>query len=711
MGGMNTIDEIREALLGTPAPANGKGKGNGNGKPESGQPESAKPEGTKPESAEPGSANPEPPTSPSSLRPAETDEPIFSEYCTALSRGRIPGRGLMYSFLVHEIIVFALLLSTGFRIPTERKAVPVDVDEPLFIDSEVLKAMLPAVGGGDNSPEGAKQAVKPGRRGEEAAPGSQGKSGFVYPGVQPMVSMPPVADNNIQTILQPELPKPPVLPTPVRVPNVVKIAAPKAVAPDLVGKLKPVMVPVNIPPAPPPPPEVKPKIELPPPNPELASLPAAAPKDLAQAAPKLEAPKPPPTPPKAPSVGDQDRSLAVLSPVAPLKGLMNQVPVGEAHGNFAVGPHAGNAKSPEAGAGTGNASGTGTAATPTGAVGAGSSASGAGRGSDLVASAGGGNGAGPGSEHGTGLGRSGSGTGSGGVGTGKGSGVGAGLGPGKGPFAGLSVEGGPGGGGSLPRNTGLKMIFGPDKPYNYSMTVEAEGRAGGGLRDFGVFHDETAVYTVYVDMSKPNDPSFPWTLEYATLEPMKSTKVVTFKKTPAAEVAPEQEVLPPLPSSKEDPNLPSDIVKQYPGRVLVVSAEISAEGKMTKLHILESPDIELSQLVLQALAKWVFKPALLNGKPVAVRALFGVPLAPPEKASDHHVAAPAPLQHVAPPPPMQHAAAPPPMQHVAPPPPMKHVAPPPPMQHVAPPPPMKHVAPPPPLHKDSSNETREITVK
>ncbi|HLW78688.1 MAG TPA: energy transducer TonB [Terriglobia bacterium] len=653
---MNTIDEIREALLGTPVPANGNGH-NGTGS-----------------------------APPPAKRPPKAEDQVFSEACTALSRGRVPGRGLLYSFLVHEIVIFALLMSTRFHIPMQKKSVPA-ADEPLYIDAELLKQMLPPVGGGSKgAPEGKKKA-SPGHKGEEAAPGSEGHKGFMYPGPQPVASKPPAPDNPIQTIRQPDLVKPPPVQVPLKVPNIVKVAAPRMPeAPKLQGSVKALELPVNVPAAPPPPPEVKPKMDLPPPRPELAALPTDARKDLAQAAPKLDAPKP-----KNPDVGTEQQNLAVLSPVAPPRSLINQVPMGEARGEFAIGPEQNKSKLSEAGSGTGNAPGAGAAKTPSNAAGAGSSAVGNGHGTDPNASAEGGKGAGAGSAKGTGLGGNGSGSGSGGSGAGRGTGSGAGLGAGHGPFAGLSIMGGTGAAGSIPRDTNIRVMFGPDRPYAYGMTVEAEGRAGGGLRDFGVFHDE-AVYTVYVDMSKPNDPTVPWTLEYAALERPGSASTLTLGGDGSK---PEQHVMPPLPSSKEDPKLPADLVKQYPGRVLVVYAEISPEGKLTKMHVLDSPDIELSQLVLQALAKWVFKPALLNGKAVAVQALFGVPLAPPEKPLNRKPSAPVEtVEH--------HAPAPPPIQHVPAPPPL---------QHVAAPPPLKHVAAPPPLHKDSSNEVREITVK
>ena len=58
----------------------------------------------------------------------------------------MPGRGLLYSFLFHEIVIFWLLTHPAVPQIKERRF---HLVEPLFMDSEVLKE-LPAVGGGES---------------------------------------------------------------------------------------------------------------------------------------------------------------------------------------------------------------------------------------------------------------------------------------------------------------------------------------------------------------------------------------------------------------------------------------------------------------------------------------------------------------------------------------------------------------------------------
>ena len=60
--------------------------------------------------------------------------------------------------------------------------------------------------------------------------------------------------------------------------------------------------------------------------------------------------------------------------------------------------------------------------------------------------------------------------------------------------------------------------------------------------------------------------------------------------------------------------------------MVIVYTVINVEGKMEQMSVMESPDPLLNQLVLDALRQWVFRPGLLNGVPVAVKALLGIPL-------------------------------------------------------------------------------------
>ena len=59
----------------------------------------------------------------------------------------------------------------------------------------------------------------------------------------------------------------------------------------------------------------------------------------------------------------------------------------------------------------------------------------------------------------------------------------------------------------------------------------------------------------------------------------------------------------------------------------MVYAIINTEGKLERMSVKQSPDARLSEPLLEALSKWVFQPAQLDGQPVATKVLLGIPLA------------------------------------------------------------------------------------
>jgi len=60
---------------------------------------------------------------------------------------------------------------------------------------------------------------------------------------------------------------------------------------------------------------------------------------------------------------------------------------------------------------------------------------------------------------------------------------------------------------------------------------------------------------------------------------------------------------------------------------LRLAAVISADGFLSDLRVLESPDDALDAPLLEAAAKWTFLPALRGPARVAVDALFEIPVA------------------------------------------------------------------------------------
>ncbi len=561
--------------------------------------------------------------------------------------GHRPGWPLAYSFILHELAIFAIVLlsivaNRFHRIPEA---------ETLKLNPTDKVIYLPVLGGGSEG-SGHEGGLSGEVRPKSAAPAARARKGFTYPGPQPILSEPPKPDNTQQTLLQPRLKLPPVLRDFVPLPNIVQMAtaapapldirknkssvvrAPKLIEPP---KLKLPAAKLRITPSQPDLPEFHPAEIDSREAPKLA-MPVNAPEEPAplkvqkeQVAKKAEKAAQAPRPEQVASTASRGKDLQTLIALSPMPapiGPPPRIPAAEARARFGVSPAA-NTSSAQTAVGSKAQGTTGPAAIGTQAnAAAGNKVDeiviGAGNGSGGTAPAGGG-GVGTGLGSGTGSGKGGTGTeaghgaGSGtGLGTGSGatagSGTGAGNGRGSGGFAGITIQGGTGHYG-----TGIvtsKIQGGTPAPpqTSYGMTISSLGTSGGGLADYGVFSDEK-VYTVYLDMRQTlEDPAPAWTLQYA---PLRGPN----------DAAPIEGVTPPFPSHKEMPKLSDELLRRYDGRQVVVYAMINPEGRFEQLTVKDSPGVELNAPILHALRRWVFRPAQFGGKPVTLKALLGITLA------------------------------------------------------------------------------------
>ena len=203
-----------------------------------------------------------------------------------------------------------------------------------------------------------------------------------------------------------------------------------------------------------------------------------------------------------------------------------------------------------------------------------------------------------------------------GLGTGRGTGSGgnAGTGSGNSPFPAIMIQGGSGSGGGA-RAAGSGTPSG--KPQaEYGITIVASGSSGGGFTDFGIFKDGVS-YTVYLDMADAGLQGSNWAMQYA----------LDSHPTPGSDDPPAELhgfLSPPYAQAKVVPHFPADAARRSRGATIVVFGVIGANGNMQRLRIMQTPDPTFNQVLLGAMSQWTFKPALMNGVPVAVKCLFGV---------------------------------------------------------------------------------------
>ncbi|HTV53739.1 MAG TPA: hypothetical protein VMI06_02370 [Terriglobia bacterium] len=557
--------------------------------------------------------------------------------------GLIPGRGFLYSLILYAVVIPILIFLPVSRTlshyePAEQWKVTTLSKDTIF---------LPQLGGGSSggitSGESAESPVT--ARPTTAAVTS--KTGVTYPGAQTIVSNPPNPTNRVQTILQPGLKHRPTLKELVPLPNIVKMVAlsPSQALPGSLEAPEPVPQPVDKPddrsaeamvsaqmpvlPIGVLAPVEHPKLSMP------AEAPPAATNVPLQALLKpLVPPEPKPAyakPQVLPGVlGRDDRDLLVLSVTPARSSSVIRIPKAESRGQFAIA-----ALPLLAMSNVGPGSQTASAAATSVAVGthpknpvrdaAGSQRENAAAGRNPLPGggklgeaskwAGGGSAPAPAGSAGSGGMAAGNSAGSAagsGFGTSVASGSGAGSGAGGGAFPGITIQGGEGSPGQISGQAGPRSGATESVQYgSYDLTIVSNGDSGGGLKDFGIFTGEQ-VFSVYVNV--PGDPGRsdrPWILEYAQMRGGSD---------------PVGELQPPFPRKKEAPQWPVELSTRYRGQLMVIYGVIGRNGKLLNMRMMQTPNPELNQPLFKALQQWLFSPARMNGQPVAVEILLGVPL-------------------------------------------------------------------------------------
>jgi hypothetical protein len=546
---------------------------------------------------------------------------------TEVGTGAVPGRGLSFSVVLHGTLLLLIIMISNSALLRPRRLVVTPLRAPESQDSVLY---LPVLGGGS---EGSGLAGGASGDTGKKAEGLRAKSkrGFAYPGPQPSVSNPPRATLGTQTILQPSIENLPLLRREVQLPNMVK---PPMVA-DAQPKQQPLVVksqrvtmqavPEKLVEAP--------KITLP------TATDHSAPTMLATETPLPQKPVEKVVVQRAPDVsevhgGNQDqKGLLVLNAIPPPPQIGARVPRAEERSLFAIAPADTTIiADPAAGAtgGTSSASATGSGNRNDVASGdALADVSAGGRAKIAGTGSGTGEGGRNGNGVGTGVNRTGDGSGTGrgttaGPGSGSGntmtlgSGAGAGSAPGTGGFRGITIQGS---GGRPNDSANLHPTTNSRRQTSYNTRIESTASSGGGLPDLGIFENEK-VYTVFLDMkASDEDPAPSWILQYAVLQPQTNASDL---QNPPVKVA--GTPTPPYATLKEVPGIRPDLLRRNSHTLIVALAVMNTAGKLEQISIKQTPDSELIAPLVSALRSWMFEPAQINGKPVALKVMLGIRL-------------------------------------------------------------------------------------
>lgn len=212
------------------------------------------------------------------------------------------------------------------------------------------------------------------------------------------------------------------------------------------------------------------------------------------------------------------------------------------------------------------------------------------------------------------------------AGSGLASGSDTSSGPGKNAFPGITIIGATVGTRTA-GNPGVTARTPPPLQTSYGITVLSSGAAGGGLPNLGVFSNEQ-VYTAFLDMRREINEQVPqWTVEYALLQGKPTpASGASGASGPSKPDGTQLGIVLPFPIVKEQPAIPLELVHNYSSRMVIVFAIINIEGKMEQMAVKDSPDSRLNEPVLNALSKFVFRPAQRDGESVPAKALLGIPV-------------------------------------------------------------------------------------
>ena len=162
----------------------------------------------------------------------------------------------------------------------------------------------------------------------------------------------------------------------------------------------------------------------------------------------------------------------------------------------------------------------------------------------------------------------------------------------------------------------------PAQPGDSAKLSEAE-RAVFGNRKF---------YSLTLNMPNLNSTGGSWVIRFAELgrdfsSHDLSSHDLTNRDAPA-------DLSQPMATRKVDPKYPLQLMRENVSGTVILYAVIHADGTVGNVRILRGVDDRIDQYASQAVAQWQFQPATKNGSPVDVEATFQIPFRPARVGSN-----------------------------------------------------------------------------
>jgi TonB family protein len=124
-------------------------------------------------------------------------------------------------------------------------------------------------------------------------------------------------------------------------------------------------------------------------------------------------------------------------------------------------------------------------------------------------------------------------------------------------------------------------------------------------------------YSVTLNMPNLNSAGGSWVVRFAELN-----------HDPSNHDANAADLSQPSATRKVDPAYPLQLMHENVAGTVILYAIIHADGTVGNVRVLRGVDERLDQFASEAIAKWQFQPAMKNGTPVDVEATFQIPFRP-----------------------------------------------------------------------------------
>jgi TonB family protein len=164
------------------------------------------------------------------------------------------------------------------------------------------------------------------------------------------------------------------------------------------------------------------------------------------------------------------------------------------------------------------------------------------------------------------------------------------------------------------------------RPPRVSRTTQPESDSKISEAERAVFGNRK-IYSLSLNMPNLNSAGGSWVIRFAALK-QDSRPGSTSASLSSSELSS------PVAKRKVDPAYPLELMRQNVAGTVILYGVIHSDGTVGNVRVLRSVDDRLDQFASEAIAKCQFEPAMKNGSPVDVEATFWIPFRPSRAKSD-----------------------------------------------------------------------------